>query len=118
MIGEPHYLEIVTLDVDSVCQLYAQTALAQFEPPLDALGGARVAKLPGGVRLGVRAPMRDDEAPAWRVYLRVSDLDAAVSSARGQGAEIAVERMSLGDEHGDIAIVIQGGVEHGLWQSP
>lgn len=118
MIGEPHYLEIVTPDVDSVCKFYTQTASAQFEPPLDALGGARVTELPGGVRLGVRAPMRDDEAPVWRVYLKVDDLDAAVSSARGEGAEIAIERMSLGDEHGDIAIVIHGGVEHGLWQLP
>ncbi len=116
MNGEPHYLEIVTPDVDSVCDLYARTAAAQFEAPVESLGGARVASLPGGARLGIRAPLRDDEGPLWRIYLQVDDLAAAVSAARDVGAKIALERMSLGDGHGHIAIVIHGGVEHGLWQ--
>lgn len=116
MNGEPHYLEIVTPAADQMCDLYARTVGAQFEDPSPHLGGARVASLPGGARLGIRGPLRDDEAPLWRVYLRVDDLDAAVSAARDAGAEIAIDRMSLGDAHGDIAIVIHGGVEHGFWE--
>ena len=114
--GAPHYLEIVTPSVDEVCSLYGSASGLEFSEPVQNLGSARVAELPTGALLGVRAPMRPDEGPLWRIYLRVDDLDGAVESARAAGAEIAIERMSLGDEHGDIAIVILGGIEHGYWQ--
>ena len=117
MNSEPHYLEIVTPDVESMCTFNTRTVGAQFDAPDENLGGARVASLPGGSRLGVRAPLRADEGPLWRIYLRVDDLDAAVGAARDAGAEIAIDRMSLGGGHGDIAIVLQGGVELGFWQT-
>ena len=117
MNGQPHYLEIGTHDVDSLCTFYTRTAELQFNGPDGDLGGARVAELPGGSLLGVRAPLRNDEGPLWRIYLRVDDLDTGVGAARDAGAEIAVERMSLGGGHGDIAIVLHGGVEHGFWQT-
>lgn len=118
MTGEPHYLEIVTPDVDGVCTYYERAVGVSFDEPLANLGGARVAVLPSGARLGVRGPLRDDEGPLWRVYLRVDDLDAAITAARLAGAFVALEGMSLGDEHGRIGIVIHGGVEHGLWETP
>jgi uncharacterized protein len=116
MASEPHYLEIVTPDVDAVCDLYTRAAGLRFDAVDPHLGGARVARLPGGARLGVRGPLRPDEGPLWRIYLRVDDLDAAVSAARDAGAEVGIERMSLGGGHGDIAIVLHGGLEHGYWQ--
>lgn len=118
MAGEPHYLEIVTPHPDAVCALYEATADARFDPPLEALGGARVARLPGGSRVGVRAQLRADEGPLWRIYLRVDDLDAATEAAREAGATVALEGMDLGADHGRISILLVGGVEHGLWQTP
>jgi uncharacterized protein len=115
--SEPHYLEIVTLDVDGMCGFYTRTVGLQFNVPDENLGGARVVRLPGGSLLGVRAPLRADEGPLWRIYLRVDDLDTAVGAARDAGAEIAIERMPLGGGHGEIAIVLYGGVEHGFWQT-
>lgn len=117
MHGTPHYLEIVTPNVDEVCDLYAKTIGAAFSEDAH-LGGARIAVLAGGARIGIRAPLRPDEGPLWRIYLRVDDLDTAVAGARAAGAEVAIERMPLGGGHGDIAIVLYGGVEHGLWQVP
>jgi predicted enzyme related to lactoylglutathione lyase len=116
MAGEPYYLEIVTPDVDTVCNLYIRSSGLQFAPGDETLGGARIARLPGGARLGVRAPLRKNEGPLWRIYLRVEDLDAAIAEARRAGAEVAIARMTLGGGHGHIGVVLQGGVEHGYWQ--
>lgn len=118
MSGEPHYLEIVTPDVDVVCALYGASCGVSFEAGNPHLGQARVGRLPGGSRLGVRAPLRDDEGPLTRVYLRVDDLDAATAAARDAGAMVALDGVDLGGDHGRISIVIAGGVEHGLWQVP
>lgn len=118
MSGTPHYLEIVTPNVDDVCATYANAIGVAFSDPDGDLGGARIALLEGGTRLGVRAPLRPDEGPLWRVYLRVDDLDRVVARAREAGGEVAIERMALGGGHGSIAVVTQGGVEHGYWEVP
>lgn len=118
MSSKPHYLEVVTPNVEDVCDLYAKTTGAEFSAGVAELGGARVATLEDGTQLGIRAPLRPDEGPLWRIYLRVEDLEAAVAAAREAGGEVAIERMALGGDHGDIAVVLLGGVEHGYWQVP
>ena len=110
------YLEIVTPDVDSVCATYAEQHGVTFGEPVAALGNARTAPLPGGGRVGVRAPMRETEAPVVRPYMLVDDIAAAVAAAEAAGAQIALPPMELPGE-GTCAIYIQGGVEHGLWQN-
>jgi predicted enzyme related to lactoylglutathione lyase len=112
----PHYLEIVTPDVDGTCRYYEQTFGFSFEAD-DQLGGARVAVLPNEARVGVRAPMRDDEGPLWRVYMLVADLRESTDAARKAGAAVALDSMELGG-HGRISIVLVGGIEHGLWELP
>ena len=109
------YLEIVTPEVAGVCATYAAAYGVEFSDPVPALGQARTAALPGGGRLGIRAPMRDTEAPVVRPYFLVEDVAAAVEAARAAGAEIAVPPMPLPGQ-GVCAIYLQGGVEHGLWQ--
>jgi hypothetical protein len=61
-----HYLEIVAPDVAGVCQAYQSTTGAEFSQPDPVLGNARVADLPDGAMIGVRAPMSESEAPAIR----------------------------------------------------
>jgi predicted enzyme related to lactoylglutathione lyase len=109
------YLEIVTTEVDAVCATYSQLHDVTFGDGDQNLGGARTAKLANGGMLGVRAPMRDTEAPVVRPYLLVQDIQAAVDAASKSGAEVALPPMELAG-HGTCAIVIQGGIESGLWQ--
>jgi len=109
------YLEIVTTDVATICAMYARAYGAVFSEPVPALGNARTTALPGGARLGVRAPLRDTEAPVVRPYFLVENVAAAVEAVLAEGAEIAVPPMRL-PEQGTFAIYIQGGVEHGIWQ--
>lgn len=110
-----HYLEIVTPDVEAACALYGQLYGVSFSEPVAELGNARTAELPGGGKLGVRAPLRETEAPVVRPYLLVDDLGAAVRAAEAAGAEIAIPSMEI-PGHGTIAIYLLGGIEHGLWQ--
>lgn len=110
-----HYLEIVTPDVDATRRLYAESVGVEFTEPDPALGGAVVAVLPGGSRIGIRAPMHELETPLVRVYVRVRDLNAAVSAAADAGGEVLLASMDL-PGHGRIAIHRLGGIEHGLWQ--
>lgn len=109
------YLEIVTPDVDALCKQYSAMHGVTFGEPVMNLGNARTAELDGGL-LGIRAPMRDDEAPVVRPYVLVENLDEAVAAAAEAGAEIAVPKMEI-PGHGTIAIVIQGGIDCGLWQN-
>ena len=50
-----------------------------------------------------------------RMYLSVEDIQQAATKAEESGATLAYPPTRQGD-HGTFAIVIQGGVEHGLWQ--
>jgi predicted enzyme related to lactoylglutathione lyase len=109
------YLEIVTRDVDAVCAAYTAANGMQFGDPDVGLGNARTAPLPGGTRVGVRAPLRETEEPVVRPYWLVDDIESAVAAAAEAGAQIAHPPMEI-PGHGTFAIYIVGGVQHGLWQ--
>ncbi len=110
-----HYLEIVTGDIDAVRRTYERLHGLTFAPAEPALGEARVASLPDGGRLGIRAPLTDVEQPIVRFYVRVDDIDEAAREAEASGATVALPPTPL-KGHGRIAIFIQGGIEHGVWQ--
>lgn len=109
------YLEIVTPDVDAACALYSQMFGVVFGKADQNLGGARTANLAGGGMLGIRAPLRDTEKPIVRPYVLVKDIHASVAAAAEAGAEIAMSPTEIAG-YGQFAIVIQGGIESGLWQ--
>lgn len=110
------YLEIVTPDVDAKCATLEKVHGVKFSKPVPEFGNARTAELKGGGQLGVRAPMRADEAPVVRPYLLVEDIDSAVEAAGAAGATIAMPPMEI-PKRGKFAIYIQGGIEHGLWEN-
>lgn len=110
------YLEIVTPEVDATCSALGKLHGVEFSKPVATLGNARTAALAGGGRIGVRAPMRESEQPVVRPYALVDDLEAATAKAKAAGAKIALPFMELPGQ-GKIAIYIQGGIEHGLWQN-
>ena len=109
------YLEIVTTQVNETCAALAAQHGAPFGKAEAALGGARVAALAGGGRIGVRAPLRPDEAPVVRPYLLVDDIDAAQAAAVAAGGVLAMEATEV-PGHGRFAIYLLGGIEHGIWQ--
>ena len=109
------YLEIVTPDVDAVCHTYSALYGVAFGDADPNLGGARTAKLAGGGVLGVRPPMRDTENPVVRPYVLVEDIQASVDAAAQAGAQVALPPMEIAG-HGTCAIIIEGGIESGLWQ--
>ena len=110
------YLEIVTPKVDELCKQYSAVHGVTFSEPEPKFGNARTAKLSGGGLIGIRGPMRKTETPVIRPYVLVKDLDKAVTAAADSGAEVAIQKMEIPGGHGTIAIVIQGGIECGLWQ--
>lgn len=110
-----HYLEIVTPDVDATCDALERTHGVRFSKPEPALGNARTAELEGGGRIGVRAPMRETEEPVVRPYVLVDDIGAAVEAVTAAGGTIALPPTEIPGQ-GTIAIYLQGGIDHGLWQ--
>jgi uncharacterized protein len=110
-----HYLEIVTNDVDAVCENYSKMLGVTFGEKDKNLGGARTCRIAHGGLLGVRAPMHDGEKPVVRPYVLVDDIPAAVAKASQAGAKIALPLMVI-PGHGKCAIYMQGGIEFGLWQ--
>jgi predicted enzyme related to lactoylglutathione lyase len=110
-----HYLEIVSNDVDALTGLYQRTHGLSFGPPDPDLGQARVATQADGALVGIREPMAAHEQPIMRTYFAVEDIQQAVKKAEESGATIAYPPTRQGKQ-GTFAIVIQGDVEHGLWQ--
>lgn len=110
-----HYLEVVSRDVDATCDALAKTHGVTFGTPIAELGNARTADLKGGGRIGVRAPMREDEAPVVRPYVLVDDVADALKLAESAGGQVALPPMKIPGQ-GTIAIYVLGGVDHGLWQ--
>ena len=111
----PHYLEVVTEDVDAVCAAYEAVHGVSFGAPVPELGGARAAIMAGGGEVGVRGPLRPGDAPVVRPYWRVLDVEGAVAAATAQGAVIAMAPTDM-PGRGRFAIYIQGGVDHGVWE--
>lgn len=109
------YLEIVSSDVDATCSALAKLHGVSFSEPEAALGNARIATLKGGGRVGVRAPMREDEDPVVRPYLLVDDIGAAVTAAEAAGGEFAMYATEI-PGHGTFAIYFLGGIQYGLWE--
>ena len=109
------YLEIVTKEVDAVCDAYASAHKVQFGEPDAGLGNARTAALADGGLVGVRAPLRETEQPVVRPYWLVDDIVAALAAAVQTGGEVAHPPMEI-PGHGTFAIYLQGGNDHGLWQ--
>lgn len=111
-----YYVEIVSKDVPGTRALYEKAYGWRFESKPE-LGNAFVASLPNGARFGIRAPLRPDEAPIVRTYLRVKDIDGAAKAAENLGGKIALEPTELPGQ-GKIASYLLGGIEQGLWQLP
>ena len=109
------YLEIVTPEVDAVCETYSLLHNVKFGESDPILGGARVAELASGGMMGVQPPLRDTEKPIVRHYILVEDIQATVEAAENSGAAVAVPPMNL-PGHGICAIVIHDGIESGFWQ--
>jgi predicted enzyme related to lactoylglutathione lyase len=110
-----HYLEIVSNDVDALTALYQRMHGLSFGPPDPDLGQARVATQADGSLVGIRKPLAAHEQPIMRTYLAVEDIQQAVKEAEHVGAAIAYPPTGQG-QRGTFAIVIQGDVQHGLWQ--
>ena len=111
-----HYVEIVSNDVDAVAELYQRMHGLSFGPQEPDLGLARVATHADGALVGIRKPLAAHEQPIMRTYVAVEDIRQALKEAEASGATIAYPATGQGSQ-GTFAIVIQGGVEHGLWQS-
>ena len=110
-----HYLEIVSDDLDALTALYQRMYGLSFGPPDPDLGQARVATRPDGTLVGIRKPLAAHEQPIMRSYLAVDDIEQAAKHAADSGAIVAYGP-TLQGQRGTFAIVIQGGVQHGLWQ--
>lgn len=111
-----HYLEIVTSDVDALAAMYEKMHGLSFGPPDPDLGQARVATRPDGGLVGIRKPLAAHEQPPLiRAYFAVDDIRQAVKRAEESGAILAYPPTRQG-KRGTLAIVIQGDVQHGLWQ--
>lgn len=110
-----YYFEIVTANVDAICDLYGRLYNVPFGEPIAGLGGARTADLSNGGKIGVRGPLSESEEPTMRPYILVDDIEAAVKKAVEQGSTIAHPPLEI-PGHGTFAIIDEGGLLHGIWQ--
>lgn len=114
---KPHirYLEIVTPDVAGTIAVFEASSAVSFSEPIAELGNARLAELPGGSQISVRAPMHDAEAPVTRTYFLTEDIEAATEAAIAAGAELAHPVLEI-PGRGKFSIFFHGENQFGYWQ--
>ena len=110
------YLEIVTSEVDATCTVLAKVHDVTFSEPDAGFGNARTAALKGGGRIGVRAPMAEQDMQIVRPYVLVDDIEAAVKTAEAAGAKFAMLATEI-PGHGKFAIYFLGDMQFGLWEA-
>ena len=86
-----------------------------FGPPDRDLGQARVATRADGTLVAIRKPLAAHEQPIMRSCVAVENIQQAMKKAEEHGATVAYPPTRQG-QRGTFAIVIQGAVQHGLWQ--
>ncbi len=109
------YLEIVTPDVDGTIKIFEKSAGAVFSAPDPMLGNARLADMPHGGKVSIRAPMHDAEEPVTRTYFLTDDIEAATKKAVDAGAELAHPVMEIPGV-GTFSIFFHGNNQFGFWQ--
>lgn len=109
------YLEIVTPDVDGTIAIFETSGPLTFSDPIAELGNARMATLPDGSQMSIRAPMSDTEETVTRTYFLTDDIDAATKAAVAAGAELAHPVMEI-PGRGKFSIFFHGGNQFGYWQ--
>lgn len=109
------YLEIVTPDVDGTIAIFEQSNGVKFSDPVDDLGNARVANMPDGGRISIRAPMHETEEIVTRTYFLTDDIEAVTERAVAAGAELAHPVMEIPGQ-GKFSIFFHGGNQFGYWQ--
>lgn len=114
---KPHirYLEIVTPDVEGTIAVFEASSGIKFSGPIAELGNGRLADVPGGGQISVRAPMHDAEAPVTRTYFLTDDIEAATEAAVAAGAELAHPPLEI-PGRGKFSIVFHGENQFGYWQ--
>ena len=114
---KPHirYLEIVTPDVEGTLSVLENSSGVTFSNPVAELGNARVADIPGGGQISVRAPMHDAETPVTRTYFLTDDIEAATEAAVAAGAELAHPPLEI-PGRGTFSIFFRGENQFGYWQ--
>jgi predicted enzyme related to lactoylglutathione lyase len=110
-----HYSEIVSSDAEALVGALPAHARPLFGLPDPDLGQAGAATHADGALVGIRKPLAEHEQPIMRTYLAVEDIQQAVKKAEESGATIAYPPTHQGNQ-GTFAIVVQGDVEHGIWQ--
>lgn len=112
-----YFLEIVAEDAEATRDFYAANFGYAFSEAIQEFGGAYVADMPEGSMLSIRASMHEMETPIVRPYLRVADIDAAISKAEADGAMVAMMPTEI-PGRGRFAIYFLGGIQQGIWQTP
>ncbi|MBO6793811.1 MAG: hypothetical protein JJ895_07870 [Balneolaceae bacterium] len=110
------YLEIVSNDVQAVCDTYSTIHSVTFSEPVEGLGNALTTTLSDGSMIGVRKPMHETEVPTIRPYWLVKDVQKAYDLALNSGATEAHPPLEI-PGIGKFAIYINGDIMQGLWQN-
>ena len=118
-IGSPCWVDLMTSDTQKSREFYGQLFGWDAEEPAEEFGGY-FTFIKDGVRLAGCMPRMPDtpaEMPdVWSVYLASDDARKTVDAAAGNGGQVIVAPMDVGDV-GTMAIVSDpGGAAIGVWQ--
>jgi predicted enzyme related to lactoylglutathione lyase len=118
VLGEPCWVDLMSPDAARARDFYTELFGWTVTEAGEEYGGYTTFWKDGEQVAGLAGPMPGSDSPnAWMTYLAVSDADATTDAARGAGAQVMAEPMTVGSQ-GRMSIIVDpsGGVL-GIWQS-
>jgi predicted enzyme related to lactoylglutathione lyase len=116
-VGAPCWVDLLTSDTDRSRAFYGELFGWTADDPAEEFGGYFNFRKDGALVAGCMASQLGISGPdAWSVYLATDDAAKTVEAAAGNGGQVQVQPMAVGDL-GTMAFVIDpGGAAIGIWQ--
>jgi predicted enzyme related to lactoylglutathione lyase len=117
ILGEPCWVDLMSSDTAAARDFYTRLFGWTTTEAGEEYGNYITFRDDDDPVAGLAGPMPGAESPnAWMTYVSVADADTATDAARGAGATVIAEPMTVG-EQGRMAIIADpSGAVIGLWQ--
>jgi len=115
-LGAPVWTDLASPDVEASIAFYSELLGWSFTEPAAEFGGYTRARSTDGEVAGV-GPVMEGGFPAWTLYFRSADNEAAAASIAASGGTVVVPPMAIGPLGSMLVAQDPTGAFFGLWEN-
>ncbi|CAL9644246.1 Putative glyoxylase CFP32 [Streptomyces sp. enrichment culture] len=114
--GAPNWIDVGTPDIEGATSFYAGLFGWEFRPAGPDAGGYGFFRLAGRIVAGAMRTTPEQGPPAWTVYFRSPDAQAAAQAARQAGGSVPMPPVDVVGQGRAAVLADQAGVSFGIWE--